>query len=171
MRAQRNRAMTLLFYRFVRDEEPVIGKVLIVRFYEAIQSFWVCQLLELALVFVAAEVFILVGVDQAKGTSWGFLAPWLVVVVFLLALNRLLIHRVVLPRVRAATQEEIDEIILDHRPQLERQLAALHEFFGLTFETPAAAAMHVVPGADQKKPNRSSSPRGSRRRGPNLHRG
>lgn len=155
IRGQRDRAMTQLFYRFVRDKEPKIGKTLIVRFWEAIQSFWVCQLLELTLVLLTVEALVLLGVDQVKGAPWGFLVPWLVVVVALLPLNRLLIHKIVLPRVRAATQEEIDEIVFDHRSELERQLAILTEMLGV--KSAALSPTGTRPAAD-----RSRGPRGTK---------
>jgi hypothetical protein len=133
VRLQRDRAMSVLFYHFVRDEDPVIGKILIVRFYDAIFNYWVCQYVEIALALIVVELLALAAGDQSQGAAWTYLLPWIAGAVVLLVLNRIVIRSLVLPRVRARTGEEIDEIHVEHLPELQQQISKLNGLLGLSF--------------------------------------
>jgi hypothetical protein len=145
VRLDRSLAMTMLYYKFVGESEPVVRKTLVVRFYGAVRTYWLCQYLEMALALVTIELGLFALADHIQQHRWEFLVPWIAVSVLLAVANRYAIHKLVLPRVEAATGEEIDEIVREHRTELEAGLADLHGRLGLPFAATTTTERKTTP--------------------------
>ncbi len=118
-----NRAMAGLFYPFVSDFGTGIEKRLVVRFYESIQTYWACRLLQLSLLLGAVEVLALSILDHFQGETWTYLLGWLAVLALLGLTSQIALRHRVLPRVRAATIDEVLAIRTNHQEELETRLS------------------------------------------------
>lgn len=122
-----NRAMGALFYPFVSDSGPLIDKRLVVRFYEAIQTYWACRWIELSLSLAGIEIIGLAILDHIQGLNWTYLPCWLGLLVCSALVTEFALRRRVAPRVTAATIDEIHAIRAGHLAELDTRLAELLE--------------------------------------------
>lgn len=120
-----NRAMAGLFYPFVSDFGDGIEKRLVVRFYESVQTYWACRLLQLFLLLGAFEVLALSILDHFQGETWTYLLCWLALLALLGLTSQIAIRHRVLPRVRAATIDEVLAIRANYQHELETRLSEL----------------------------------------------
>jgi hypothetical protein len=125
IRLRPNLAMEVLFYPFVADDPPAVGKRLVERFHVAIMLYWMSQYFVLTL-FGAAITMLLLGIgDQSQGADWTHMIPMIGIVTISGLLTHLATRRRILPRVQAATVGEIEKIHSDHLVKLERNLTDL----------------------------------------------
>lgn len=124
-----------LFYPYVSDRDALIGKNKLVRFYETITPYWLTQINEIVIVvlIVAVAAYRWFGPDDLSYRTSLLTSAIVLAAVFVL--NRFW-ARSCLKKVRRATIDEIDAIILDHKPDLGTRLTRLCNEFSIAITNP-----------------------------------
>lgn len=124
--AETNRSdfMNRLFYPFVRDGQPLIHPNLVRRFWESMTWYWATQLLELVLLaIIAASLLAPLTLDLTQAElDRGHVT--LTVCLALLLVNRYWIRNR-RASVRRRSAEEIDDIVQQHRSDLQQRMKDL----------------------------------------------
>jgi hypothetical protein len=124
--------MERLYYWFVTDHEPKISKNLLVRFYERVTIYWLTQVNEILLLFLASAI----AIGRALGPSTVEYRTTLLTVLLLtvgaFALNRLWVRNS-REGVQEATFAEIDAITADHFSDLEDRVQQLCKAYSIPF--------------------------------------
>lgn len=118
------------YYHFVGDYDTKINKNLVVRFYEAVTKYWMTQINEVLIFFLF--LLALVYSRLYPGAQTGVLLDTCFLLVALFILNRYAAQRSRLTA-RLATSDEIEEIKLNFKDELEDQLIRLSEKFNLRY--------------------------------------
>lgn len=134
----RREFMNALFYEFVRDRDAVVKRNLVVRFWERSMRYWLGQMFEILLLVSIALVIAYRMLAQLTERDADRLFGTVCVVGALLVLNRLFI-RTARAQVRAATLEEIDDIVTNHCAQLLQQVRKIADRYQVPHSLPAQA--------------------------------
>jgi hypothetical protein len=139
-----------VFCPFISGNEHKLDPVYMRNFYKALTLYWITELTEIAIITWIASTFAYALMGRLTGSVP---VEWQAILLFqvcgaitLGALNNLVLVRAARQSVRNRTQEEIDDIMLHYRPELEEYvLTAAKTFNILRTEVPAihpAATLH-----------------------------
>jgi hypothetical protein len=127
------KSMRKLFYDFVQDRDCMIAKNLVVRFYEKITLYWLCQMVEFCslTLFVCSVAYWAVGYFR-EWPSITFPIQALMCAAIGGIVGRLLSHSMRL-QVKRATEDEIDAIHTRCKQAFEESLTKYSHSLGLKY--------------------------------------
>jgi len=121
-----------LYYPYVGDRDTKIAKNKLVRFYEVVTLYWLTQINEIVIIvlFALVAAYRLLGPNDAAHVE--SLLNALLVLLVLFVLNRAWVRQA-RDKVRRATNEEIEDILLNHLDDLRQRVRAACQEYGIPF--------------------------------------
>jgi hypothetical protein len=115
----RKDAMGKLFYRFMDESSPQIERRLVTRAHTALQYYWACHLLEMALCAGLVATALLAAVDTAQGRPTDGVSVWFAALAAAAGVNRWKLRPILKEVLKRATNNEVEAIREAHQADLD----------------------------------------------------